>query len=149
MPKMFFINSDISKAETLPATFYKDKDIFENVKEKIFLKTWQWIGDENLVKLPQSVYPLVLLDNYLTEPLVIVRNEKDEINCFTNVCTHRGNLVALHPGTVATSFTEKYVDRHPTVPAKIAARNLIAVMDRLEVAETGGFFDYTGAQVPW
>ena len=39
MPKMFFINSDISKAETLPATFYKDKDIFENVKEKIFLKT--------------------------------------------------------------------------------------------------------------
>jgi NAD(P)-dependent dehydrogenase (short-subunit alcohol dehydrogenase family) len=58
-------------------------------------------------------------------------------------------LVALHPGTVATSFTEKYVDRHPTVPAKIAARNLIAVMDRLEVAETGGFFDYTGAQVPW
>ena len=98
MPKMFHINSDISKAETLPATFYKDKDIFENVKEKIFLKTWQWIGDENLVKLPQSVYPLVLLDNYLTEPLVIVRNEKDEINCFTNVCTHRGNLVALHPG---------------------------------------------------
>ena len=66
-------------------------------KEKIFLKTWQFIGDENLVPLPQSVYPLVLLDNYLTEPLLIVRNEKDEINCFTNVCTHRGNLVALHP----------------------------------------------------
>jgi len=100
MSKMFYINSDISKAETLPASFYRDKEVFENIKEKIFLKTWQWIGDENLVKLPQSIYPLVLLDNYLTEPLVIVRNEKDEINCFTNVCTHRGNLVALHPGKV-------------------------------------------------
>ncbi|MBT3587554.1 MAG: aromatic ring-hydroxylating dioxygenase subunit alpha [Flavobacteriaceae bacterium] len=100
MSKMFYINSDISKAETLPASFYRDKEVFENIKEKIFLKTWQWIGDKNLVKLPQSIYPLVLLDNYLTEPLVIVRNEKDEINCFTNVCTHRGNLVALHPGKV-------------------------------------------------
>ncbi len=98
MSKKFHIHSDITKAETLPASFYRDKDIFETIKEKIFLKTWQWVGDENLVALPQSVYPIVLLDNYLTEPLVIVRNEKDEINCFTNVCTHRGNLVALHPG---------------------------------------------------
>ena len=55
MPKIFHINSDISKAETLPATFYKDKDIFENVKEKIFLKTWQWIGDENLRNLYQQI----------------------------------------------------------------------------------------------
>ena len=54
MSKMFYINSDISKAETLPASFYRDKEVFENIKEKIFLKTWQWIGDENLVKLPQS-----------------------------------------------------------------------------------------------
>ena len=100
MSKIFYINSDISKAETLPASFYRDKEVFENIKEKIFLKTWQWLGDENLVKLPESMFPLVLLDNYLTEPLVIVRNEKDEINCFTNVCTHRGNLVVLHPGKV-------------------------------------------------
>ena len=30
----FNINSDITKAETLPATFYKDPDIFEKIKEK-------------------------------------------------------------------------------------------------------------------
>jgi len=76
MSKTFHINSDISKAETLPASFYRDKEVFESIKEKIFLKTWQWIGDKNLVALPQSIYPVVLLDNYLTEPLVIVRNEK-------------------------------------------------------------------------
>ena len=98
MSKKFHIHSDISKAETLPASFYKDQEVFDDIKEKIFLKTWQCIGDKNQVALPQSVYPLVLLDNYLTEPLVIVRNEKDEINCFTNVCTHRGNLVVLNPG---------------------------------------------------
>jgi choline monooxygenase len=98
MKPKFNIHPDISKAETLPASFYRDQEVFESIKEKIFLNTWQFIGDENLVALPQSAYPLVLLDNYLTEPLVIVRNEKDVINCFTNVCTHRGNLVVLNPG---------------------------------------------------
>ena len=100
MGNKFYIDSDIKKAETLPASFYKDEQIFKEMKEKIFLKSWHYIGDENLVALPQSVYPLVLLDNYLTEPILIVRNEDDKINCFTNVCTHRGNLVALQPGKV-------------------------------------------------
>ena len=100
MGNKFYIDSDIKKAETLPAYLYKDEQIFKEIKEKIFLKSWHYIGDENSVALPQSVYPLVLLDNYLTEPILIVRNEDDKINCFTNVCTHRGNLVALQPGKV-------------------------------------------------
>ncbi|GAB5398784.1 MAG: SRPBCC family protein [Aureisphaera sp.] len=94
----FQIHPDIAKAETLPASFYRDQEVFDAIKEKIFLKSWQWIGDENLVRLPQSVHPFVLLENYLTEPLLLTRNEDDAISCLTNVCTHRGNLVALHPG---------------------------------------------------
>ncbi len=64
--------------------------------------------------------------------------------------THReAVVVALHPGTVATAFTEKYVGRHPSVPAAEAAQNLIDVMDGLGPAQTGGFFDYSGAEVSW
>ena len=98
MEDKFKIQTDISKAETLPASFYRDKDLFESVKEKVFLKSWQWIGDENLVKLPQSVHPFVLLDGYLTEPLLITKQADETITCLSNVCTHRGNLVALNPG---------------------------------------------------
>ncbi|MDC8002818.1 aromatic ring-hydroxylating dioxygenase subunit alpha [Aureisphaera galaxeae] len=98
MKGTFHIHPDITKAETLPASFYRDQEVFDAIKEKIFLKSWQWIGDEDLVQLPQSVYPFVLLENYLTEPLLLTRNEDDHISCLTNVCTHRGNLVALHPG---------------------------------------------------
>jgi choline monooxygenase len=98
MKDKFTIQTDISKAETLPATFYRDKEVFEIIKEKVFLKSWQWIGDENLVKLPQSVHPFVLLDGYLTEPLLITKQADETINCLSNVCTHRGNLVALNPG---------------------------------------------------
>ncbi|MEL6806887.1 MAG: SDR family NAD(P)-dependent oxidoreductase [Pseudomonadota bacterium] len=58
-------------------------------------------------------------------------------------------VVALHPGTVATAFTEKYLGRHPAVSPQDAARNLIAVMDGLSPEQTGQFFDYSGAAVPW
>ncbi|MEQ6204615.1 SDR family NAD(P)-dependent oxidoreductase [Sulfitobacter sp. HNIBRBA2951] len=57
--------------------------------------------------------------------------------------------VALHPGTVETPFTAKYLGRHPAVPATEAAENLMAVMARLGPAQTGGFFDWSGAEVVW
>jgi choline monooxygenase len=98
MSNNYYIDPDIRKAETLPAIFYKDLGTFEALKDNVFLKSWQFIGDENLVRLPQSVYPFVLLDSFLTEPMLLTRDKEDRISCLSNVCTHRGNVVALHPG---------------------------------------------------
>jgi NAD(P)-dependent dehydrogenase (short-subunit alcohol dehydrogenase family) len=64
--------------------------------------------------------------------------------------THpKATLVALHPGTVATSFTEKYVGRHPTVPPLEAAEALLGVINGLTPDQTGQFFDYSGKEVAW
>lgn len=98
MSHNFFVDHDIKKAKTLPSSFYTDQKVFENMKEQIFLKSWQFIGDENLVQMAKSVHPFVLLDKYLTEPLVLTRDEKDQLHCMTNVCTHRANLVVLGSG---------------------------------------------------
>jgi NAD(P)-dependent dehydrogenase (short-subunit alcohol dehydrogenase family) len=57
--------------------------------------------------------------------------------------------VALHPGTVQTPFTAKYLGRHPAVPASEAAENLLRVMEGLNVAQTGGFYDWAGTEVQW
>ncbi|MEX3313658.1 SDR family NAD(P)-dependent oxidoreductase [Sulfitobacter sp. PS-8MA] len=57
--------------------------------------------------------------------------------------------VALHPGTVKTAFTEKYLHRHPAVPASEAAANLLAVIDGLTPKDSGGFYDWAGKTVPW
>ncbi|OUT97586.1 MAG: choline monooxygenase, partial [Flammeovirgaceae bacterium TMED32] len=100
MATRFFIDPDITQASTLPASFYKDQNIFDALKDKIFIKSWQWIGSEDLVPLPNHSYPFFLLDHYLTEPMLLVRNAQDELNCFSNVCTHRGNLVLQQPGKV-------------------------------------------------
>ncbi|EEE37159.1 C factor [Rhodobacteraceae bacterium KLH11] len=64
--------------------------------------------------------------------------------------THKQALcVALHPGTVKTAFTEKYLGRHPAVAPEEAAANLLAVLNGLHPADTGGFFDWAGQPVPW
>jgi NAD(P)-dependent dehydrogenase (short-subunit alcohol dehydrogenase family) len=57
--------------------------------------------------------------------------------------------VALHPGTVQTKFTEKYLGRHPAMPPPEAAANLLRVIDGLTPAQTGQFFDWAGTEVPW
>lgn len=97
--KTFKIASDITKAETLPASFYRSQAVFEQLKEDVFLNCWHWVGDiPTLVPLTQSVFPLILSDKYLDEPIVIVRDKEDNLHCISNVCTHRGNLVVHHPG---------------------------------------------------
>ena len=64
--------------------------------------------------------------------------------------THKQAIcVALHPGTVATPFTEKYLGRHPAVSPEEAAGNLIAVMEGLTEKDTGAFFDWAGKAVAW
>ena len=64
--------------------------------------------------------------------------------------THpRAICVALHPGTVATPLTRSYAGRHPTVPPATAATDLLDVIDGLTPSDSGGFFDRTGASVPW
>lgn len=64
--------------------------------------------------------------------------------------THRQSLcVALHPGTVATEFTKKYLGRHPAVPPQEAAENLLRVIDGLQPEHTGGFFDWAGKEIVW
>ena len=60
--------------------------------------------------------------------------------------THRDAVVlALHPGTVETSFTANYKAKklQPTESAQM----LLDVLD--SVTETGGFYDYAGKPIPW
>lgn len=64
--------------------------------------------------------------------------------------SHRNLIcVALHPGTVATAFTRKYLGRHPSVPTEEAAQNLLSVIAELDPAQTGGFFDWAGKPIAW
>jgi choline monooxygenase len=89
----FFVDPDIAKAKTLPTTFYTEPKYFERAKEKIFSRSWQFIGDASYLEKKGRCQPVNLLDNYLDEPLLVTRDKEDGLHCLSNVCTHRGNLL--------------------------------------------------------
>jgi len=90
----FTVDPDIAKAKTLHSDFYTSNEVFEQCREKIFAPSWQFIGDDKLAKEPGDVYPFTLLPGYLDEPLLLTRDKTETINLLSNVCTHRGNIVA-------------------------------------------------------
>ncbi|AHM02955.1 C factor, cell signaling protein, putative [Roseibacterium elongatum DSM 19469] len=64
--------------------------------------------------------------------------------------SHRDAIVAaLHPGTVATPFTQGYDPKHGKLAPEEAARNLCDVMERLTRDQSGGFYDYAGKEIVW
>jgi NAD(P)-dependent dehydrogenase (short-subunit alcohol dehydrogenase family) len=58
--------------------------------------------------------------------------------------------VALHPGTVATGLSAPFAKAGLNVrPPKEAAADLLAVIEGLSPAQSGGFFDYRGDELAW
>jgi len=90
----FEIDEDIRKASTLPAWVYSDPEIHRRARERVFAPSWQWAGDLDQVKVPGQVHPFLLLEGCLDEPLVLTRDREDRVHCLSNVCTHRGTVVA-------------------------------------------------------
>jgi choline monooxygenase len=94
------IHEDIARASTLPARFYSDPEIFEELRERVFARSWQFIagGDADSIKAPGQTHPFTLLEGCLDEPMVLTRDFDDRVHCLSNVCTHRGTIVCEGPG---------------------------------------------------
>lgn len=58
-------------------------------------------------------------------------------------------IVALHPGTVTSELTRKYLGRHPSVSPQEAAENLSRVIAGLGPDQSGQFLDWRGTTIPW
>ncbi len=92
------INPDIEHAETLPAAFYRQKENFASHTDRLFSAAWVLAGDLNLFQNGYNVIPVNLLPEVINEPLLLTRNDQDEVLCVSNVCTHRGNLLVDKQG---------------------------------------------------
>lgn len=82
---MFEVDPDICKAKTLSSEFYTDESFFYLSKEKIFARSWHFAGTADEVS---NLKPF----NILETPLLLAK-EAQNINCFSNVCTHRGAIL--------------------------------------------------------
>jgi choline monooxygenase len=92
-----YINPDIAKAATLEKDFYVSDVHFEASKERIFARSWQLVGSDDLVAQPNSAFPFILLGQFLKEPLLLIKDSEGVTRCMSNVCTHRANLLVDAP----------------------------------------------------
>lgn len=90
-------HDDIRRAWTIPSDFHREERWHDAARERVFAKSWQFVGDATLVRAPGDVHPFTLLEGCLDEPLLLTRADDDQIRLMSNVCTHRGNLVAEKP----------------------------------------------------
>ena len=91
------VDPDIACARTPDARFYVDEAVFAAVRERVFARSWQWIGDLADVREPGSLAPRVMTPGLLDEPLLLARDAAGTLRCMPNVCTHRGHLLVDAP----------------------------------------------------
>ena len=94
---MKIISSDINNAETLEGSFYSSKKYLKKSSVHIFEKSWQFISDDSELSLPYSKKPIIFLDPLISEPLFLSKENDSTIKCFSNVCTHRANILIDKP----------------------------------------------------
>jgi len=73
-------------AKTLPQEFFVSEEIFSTERQRIFSTEWLCVGHQNQLEKPGEY----LLANVAGESLIILRDHKDELHGFYNVCRHRG-----------------------------------------------------------
>jgi len=93
----YAVDPDITTASTIAASFYRDEAAYALARERVFARSWQWIGDVSDVTEPGSLAPRELLAGCLDEPLLLSRDTAGTLRCLSNVCTHRGNLLVNKP----------------------------------------------------
>ena len=84
------INSQ-KKKFPLEQPFYVNKEIFELDLETFFYNQWVFVGHAS--RIPnKGDYFLFSIGN---ESIIIIRENNEKINCFFNVCRHRGSHICL------------------------------------------------------
>ena len=97
MSAPYRVDPDITAAATLDASFYRDEAAWALARERVFARTWQWIGDLDDVTEPATLSPREMLPGLLDEPLLLARDADGTLRCLSNVCTHRGNMLVNAP----------------------------------------------------
>ncbi|HLX38641.1 MAG TPA: aromatic ring-hydroxylating dioxygenase subunit alpha [Candidatus Binataceae bacterium] len=83
--------SALERGDTLPARWYVEAEVFQAEKERIFHRTWQYVGHTGQVPSAGDFFT-----THLGElPIAIVRDSGGALRAFANVCRHRGSEVVL------------------------------------------------------
>jgi len=149
----YSVDPDITLASTIASSFYRDEAAYALVRQRVFARSWQWIGDLADVAEPGTLSPRELLRGCLDEPLLLARDAAGELRCLSNVCTHRGNLLvkaACRAEQIRCSYHSRRFDmsgRMTFMPEFELAKNFPSASDHLPKVPFGRFAGQAFASV--
>src|SRR6266851_6487941 len=83
------LRDDLDRGFTLPSNWYVDDAIFELEKQRIFHRSWQYVGQTAQAAKPGDFFTCQLGDI----PIIVVRDAEGVLRAHANVCRHRGSEV--------------------------------------------------------
>src|ERR687892_458605 len=83
---------------TLPWSWYVDPNVLRLERERIFRRSWQYVGRTDEIAEPGSF----AATRAGPVPVGLVRDGEGTLRAFLNVCRHRGSLVCEGSGKRAT-----------------------------------------------
>ena len=81
------LRAQLESGLTLPASWYSDPAVLALEQERIFKRSWQYVGVAADVAEPGQFVTCRAGD----VPVVVVRGRDLELRAFVNVCRHRGS----------------------------------------------------------
>ena len=124
--KLEVVKKTISKAHGLPNECYTNKEYTLIERKKLFEDKWTVIGVASSLPKVGDVKPFDLLGL----PLLIVRNKKNKIKVFHNVCSHRGVKLVDKPGNIRNVIRCPYHSWSYTADGELVATPHIGGMNK-------------------
>lgn len=95
---------DLVRENQVHGSLYTDPAIFEEELQKIWFRTWVYVGHESEVPEPNDY----VMKSIGPEPILMTRDREGHIHLLHNRCPHRGNRVCMTEKGSARSFTCPY-----------------------------------------
>ena len=105
--KAYFVDHDIARAETLPASAFTDPEFLGLEVATIFSRSWLFVPQRSAGELRNDSRSLTemmetrgsqLPVNLMGRPLFLQRDWNGRLHCFPNVCTHAWHTLVEGPG---------------------------------------------------
>ena len=93
----YTFTADLSRASTIPARWYTEPAFLDAERRSVFARTWQYAGHADPLATPGSF----LACEIAGEPVLVVRDSAGVLRAFSNVCRHRGSLLAGGEGSAS------------------------------------------------
>jgi phenylpropionate dioxygenase-like ring-hydroxylating dioxygenase large terminal subunit len=93
--------SDLIHRDRVHGSLYRDPEIFQLEMERIWYRTWVYVGHESEVAKPNQF----VTKSIGQQPIIMTRDSQGKIHLLLNRCTHRGNQVCAREKGTAMSFT--------------------------------------------